>query len=371
MRPYRQIVDFAHPRTSASNVWQRLKSFKKHLFDSIPLNHFKYDNHDEKLSHQQWIDCDTKTVVMIPLAELSTNPIYLDSLNSYTDQTSTRKAGTPKIHNGSPAPHILQKPALTTADTIKGRKPFTPNTRKIEIDITYACNLKCFGCNRSCGQAPTSEHMTVAQIRAFIQSSIALGIKWRLINILRGEPTLHEDFARIVSLIQTDYADHFSPHTIIQVVSNGVTDRSRQLCEQVRLNNPNVRIDYNSYKKSNKTEYFSPFNDAPLDDTQFANADYSLGCWVTSYCGIGLNSRGYYCCASAAGIDRLIKSHSQITSLQDVTPVRLKEQLRKFCKYCGNYKAYAENNGDFVPRCEKAPFKNIVSPTCEQLYKAQ
>jgi hypothetical protein len=53
-------------------------------------------------------------------------------------------------------------------------------------------------------------------------------------------------------------------------------------------------IDYNSFKTNNKIEYFSPFNDAPIDDEKFKDADYTKACWVTSYCGIGLNKFGYY-----------------------------------------------------------------------------
>lgn len=93
---------------------------------------------------------------------------------------------------------------------------------------------------------------------------------------------------------------------------------------------------------------------------------------MTSYCGIGLNSKGYYCCAAAAGIDRILNAQRALQSLSDVvgdTKDRMKEQMRLFCKYCGNYKAYAENGGDFVPRCEKAPFKDIISPTWNELYK--
>ena len=35
---------------------------------------------------------------------------------------------------------------------------------RIDIDITWECNLNCFHCNRSCQQAPTEEMMTVKQV---------------------------------------------------------------------------------------------------------------------------------------------------------------------------------------------------------------
>ena len=60
--------------------------------------------------------------------------------------------------------------------------------RLIEIDITYACNLQCFNCNRSCEQAPSAERMTREQIERFVGESIARGIRWERIRLLGGSP---------------------------------------------------------------------------------------------------------------------------------------------------------------------------------------
>ena len=364
---YSHPVDFSNPRRSGGNVWQHLKSFKKYLFDSIPLNYFKHDNNDEKLSSRRWFEQCDDFAFMVPIVEMSSNPLQQDFTNYYYECEYEEEN-----KNRDVKAEILRKEALSPQNVFRGRKPFATNLDKIEIDITYRCNLNCLGCNRSCGQAPTAERMTTEHIRRFITDSITLGKKWKLINILGGEPTLHPDFVEIISMIQSEYVDVFSTCTIIQVISNGVAEESRELCELAKSQNKNVRIDYDSYKQSNKVDYFTPFNDAPIDDANFADADYSLGCWVTSYCGIGLNSKGYYCCASAAGIDRILNAQRALQSLSDVvsdTKDRMKEQMRLFCKYCGNYKAYAENGGDFVPRCEKTPFKDIISPTWNELYK--
>src|SRR5262249_20587376 len=64
----------------------------------------------------------------------------------------------------------------------------------IEIDITYACNLNCYNCNRSCEQAPTGEHMTVEQVERFVAESVAAGKQWKRIRLLGGEPTVHKNF---------------------------------------------------------------------------------------------------------------------------------------------------------------------------------
>lgn len=155
----------------------------------------------------------------------------------------------------------------------------------------------------------------------------------------------------------------------MQIVSNGYEEKSRILCDEMRAKYQNVRIDYASYKTDRVVEYFSPFNDAPIDDENFNDADFKKGCWVTSYCGIGLNKNGYYACAVAGGIDRISHNNIAIPTLREITIEKLEKQLEEFCKYCGNFKAYEDNFGNFIPRVEKEPFKNEMSKTWNKLYK--
>jgi MoaA/NifB/PqqE/SkfB family radical SAM enzyme len=58
-----------------------------------------------------------------------------------------------------------QNHSLTRDNVFKNRKKFKPNLSKIELDITYECNLKCLGCNRSCTQAPTKESLSLGDVR--------------------------------------------------------------------------------------------------------------------------------------------------------------------------------------------------------------
>ena len=210
--------------------------------------------------------------------------------------------------------------------------------------------------------------METSDIEQFVAESIRLGKKWRQINVLGGEPTLHKDFLNILQLLQ-DYADSHSPRTIIKVVSNGYTERSRQLCDEARSRFRNVVIDYDSYKTTNTVDYFSPFNDAPIDDEHFANADFSKACWVAGYCGIGLNARGYYGCAVCGAIDRVLNGNNGVSSFKLLTEDKLREHYRQFCSLCGNFKHYAPNAGNFIPRSEKEPFSNIISPTWVNIYQ--
>ena len=158
----------------------------------------------------------------------------------------------------------------------------------------------------------------IDDIKRFVQESIETNHYWEFINVLGGEPTLHPEFKEIIFWIHTEYIEKYFPETILQIVSNGYDERSRLLCEEMRSLYKNVRIDYGSYKSDKVIEYFSPFNDAPIDDPDYKDADYKKGCWVTSYCGIGFNSKGYYACAVAGGIDRILGKNKEIKELKKI-----------------------------------------------------
>lgn len=264
---------------------------------------------------------------------------------------------------------ILSKQKLSQENVVKGRIDFFPDMKSIEIDITFECNLNCKGCNRSCGEAPSKEKMSVQDIRKFVQDSIENGIKWKVISILGGEPTLHPDFNEIIGIIQKEYADVYNHDVKIKVVSNGLTEQSRNMCDKAENLYQNVEIDRNSYKKNNKVEYFTAFNDAPCDDSKFKDADYSKACWVAQYCGLGLNINGYYGCAVCGGIDRIMGGKKGYHSLSELSKENVKKQFSEFCKFCGNYKSYDSNRGNFIPRAEKEPFREIISPVWQDLYK--
>ena len=91
---------------------------------------------------------------------------------------------------------------------------------RIDIDITWNCNLRCFHCNRSCQQAPTEEHMTVGQVRRFLQETLDRGQRWKKIHLIGGEPTLHPQFDEILALV-LEFRRRHSPGTNVMVTTNG------------------------------------------------------------------------------------------------------------------------------------------------------
>lgn len=345
---YKYKPNFIEPRKYGGNVWQHLRSFKKYLFDSLSIYDFKIRPKNKRSSinkKRQWIEYCGDYAMMVPMCEMASNPLIMDEFNYYFDKTTET---TSDIRNRKDyiISELLSKPKKSKQDIVTGRIKFVPDFKLIEIDITYECNLKCISCNRSCTQAPTEERMSINQIREFINESIEENYSWKVISVLGGEPTLHPDFTQIIKCIYNEYILRFSQNTKIKIVSNGYTEHSRKLLDQVNII-PNVVINGKSFKVNNKPEYFIPFNKITINE----DLKYSKACWVTSYCGIGLNKYGYYGCSVAGGIDRVIGIDKGIKRLKKIRN-NVEEHFSIFCKYCGNFYNYSVNKGDFIPREE-------------------
>ncbi len=366
-------VDFMNTRTYESNLHIYLKVFRKILYERLPVHYQKIEvrlkqnksNFEKLNSKYKWYDDTDFSNLMRLLIEISHNPIRFDYFNYVIDSRGVQ------VHKISDNINILEKKSSNIQINVidNERINFLPNQQKIEIDITYKCNLKCIGCNRSSAQVlSNNDDMSINQIKQFIRESIELKKKWKLINILGGEPTMHSKFEQIVKAILTDYIDSYSSSTILQITTNYYSEKSRNIIEKLPKHK-NLAINYHSFKKSNNIIYFSPFNDAPIDTIKFTKADYRKGCWVTSYCGIGFNKYGYYPCGVAGGIDRILGKNIGLKSLYDLDNNVLKSLMEDFCQYCGNFTDYHKNYGNFISRHNKAPFhKNVVSKTWVKLY---
>ena len=374
---YKYTPNFYNPRLYGGNVWQHIRSFKKYLFDSLSFDDLKIANRNQQTDDILLAKRFSQKMVfpkhcwdftyMIPIVEMSENPMWINHFNVFHDRTTTNTREI-KQRKEEIISEILAKPSKSKHDVLKGRKTFLPNLNQIEIDITYECNLKCINCNRSSAQAPIKEGMTVGQIKNFVRESIELNKKWKLINLLGGEPSIHGDFLEIVNLILNEYIVMHSPETILQITSNGYGKLVQERLSKLPKHK-NLIIDYASFKDERLVPYFSPFNDAPIDKPSGNKKEYYKGCWVTSYCGIGLNQLGYYPCGVAGGIDRIFKFNLGVQSLSDVDE-SISKYLDTFCRYCGNFSDYEPNAGNFIPRNEKAALKKpIISEAWSNAYK--
>lgn len=211
------------------------------------------------------------------------------------------------------------------------RKRFACSYNRIELVITYSCNMRCHNCDAMVPQAISKEAMTVQQIEKFISESIQKNVQWRHIRILGGEPTLHKDIFKFLDLLLA-YRDEYSPETRIQLVTNG---HGKAVKERIAKIPSGVEIE-NSDKKSNLQPNFSPVNQAPIDMPEHNNSDFSKGCWIPSLCGITLDMHGYYPCSASAAIDRVFGFNRGKKELPTVKG-SLEEVFKDFCKLCGHF----------------------------------
>ncbi len=215
---------------------------------------------------------------------------------------------------------------------------YAPSRSLLEIDITYTCNLACHNCNRSVGLAPESRDLKTDELESAVDEWIVLDHRWDRIRLLGGEPTLHPRFAEIVAIISR-YQRHY-PDCLLEVVTNG---HGRRVNKVLRDLPASFLVD-NSAKSGPIQPHFGPFNLAPLDDMNYRWADFSNACSIARDCGMGLTPGGYYPCAVAGGIDRVLGlnlGRAAFPSPNDTMP----DIAGRLCGMCGRFR-----DGHHVPR---------------------
>jgi hypothetical protein len=226
---------------------------------------------------------------------------------------------------------------------------------RIDIDITWECNLRCFHCNRSCQQAPTQERMTVGQIRRFLEETREKDVHWQKINLIGGEPTLHPNFDEVLGMV-LEFRDRHSPGTNVMVITNGFGGEVNAVLARI----PEGVDLRNTRKTSRRHDDFIPFNLAPCDAPEYARADFRNGCCVTRDAGIGLTPYGYYPCVGAGAIDRIFgfdRGRKTLPNPED----SMEEDLALFCSLCGFFRLnYTSDVRE----------ESLMSPTWERAYAA-
>jgi len=222
----------------------------------------------------------------------------------------------------------------TTRRAIESGPPYRPSHKAIAIEITSACNLRCLDCDRSCGegQAISNERMSVAQIEKFIAESIAANRHWDSIELEGGEPTIHPEFDQILALL-LKYREEHAPWTNIKLFTNGYGEAVQQAISRL----PSLGVDVvNSQKSSQVQEHHVAFNVAPCDLPEHRDTDFSPGCYMPAYRGVGLTKYGYYPHPVCGGIDRVFGFDIGRTTL----PAKddpMTEHFETLCKYCGMF----------------------------------
>jgi len=201
----------------------------------------------------------------------------------------------------------------------------------VQLEITTACNLSCPSCDRNCGTAPSSERMSLEQVKKFVDESIEIKHQWRRIDVIGGEPTLHPEFGQILEEIKR-YKD-WAKRCKVRLTSNGTGEKVKRVLSQI----PEWVEVRNSEKEKGKRK-FEAVNDAPIDK----GIKDALSCSIPWRCGLGLSRYGYFLCGAGASIARVFGLGCGVRSIDRLTVEALQEQQRQLCKLCGHSRSVAE-----------------------------
>ncbi|HTY23196.1 MAG TPA: radical SAM protein [Desulfomonilaceae bacterium] len=203
------------------------------------------------------------------------------------------------------------------------------NQKRIEIILTFECDLMCVDCSIQCKQAPSREQMNVDQICRFIEESVAQQRRWEIIRLIGGEPTLHPSLSEILESLAA-YKRDFSPLTKVELCTNGYRSCVQEIVARVPAG---IEVD-NSRKTSPFQKHHVCVNNAPLDHSIHRYSDYSNGCSVCVSQGMGLSPYGYYHCNVAAAIDRVFGVDLGRKTLPAEGDGTLDSSC-ELCRYCG------------------------------------
>jgi len=240
------------------------------------------------------------------------------------------------------------------------------------ILCTYKCNLACGNCASGISKFAHGDcDISLEQIDRMLQQLVTANWKLNRVFLTGGEPTLYPHLVEALKLL-LGYQDRLKYQIFMQ--SNGVnvtpelqkavlsTAGNWRVCDccDLSLADPawNYVIDSQKFIQipAHKTMYV-----APMDVPELAGHDFSKGCGILYDCPIAVNKHGFYVCSMGATIDKVLGLDLGAKNIQDL-PAKKNEQLKHFCKYCGEYKFYTG-----------LPFKEstewLMSPTWVELKK--
>ena len=213
---------------------------------------------------------------------------------------------------------------------------YTPNLKKIELCLTYRCNVKCANCSNLCTQAPAGKDadLSTADIERFIEQSIGCGRKWGLITLHGGEPVLNPAIHQICEMLRK-YRELHSANTRISLLSNGSTPailrQVHQLCSEFGFE-PGISEKVKSNHRGDGTPIpYVPVNISPEDKGN----SYTIGCFQTTDCGICLNYAGYWPCSPMAAAARVFGYQPMAKTVAELTEDVLAKGFELHCKHCG------------------------------------
>lgn len=217
--------------------------------------------------------------------------------------------------------------------------------RMIELDIVDSCEMKCRLCVRGCGlDSPfiIRRRLELSDIHKFIKESIETNIKWKIIKVVGGEPTLHPDIIKIINLLKNEYCN-INKSVKIYFFSHNATKKAKEVNSSIS-SRVDKFVDYYNWKNKiyKKTigiidypHHYSPYI-VPSEVGKKSAIENGF-CMIPNECGLGFSSLGYTVCCDMHNFIRLDKKkYSKINRLQDLMNAdKFINQMLEYCHICG------------------------------------
>jgi len=179
---------------------------------------------------------------------------------------------------------------------------------RLELNITFRCQLKCRSCNRLCNLTRLDDPMTVAQIEMLVARIAAEKKHVKRIKLVGGEPTIHPEFWRICEVLSEGHKAGWIDK--INVNTNCVTQR--QFVDKPLPVGCHWQLSPPS-KKQHRPCLWSPI-DLGLE---------SKGpCKMVRVCGFSLDVKGWLPCSAAIAIARLFGMEDLYRPLDGPLPTK-------------------------------------------------
>lgn len=209
-----------------------------------------------------------------------------------------------------------------------------PNTRVIELCLTYRCNVQCANCSNLCTQAPAGAEWDLPfdEIRRFVEESIALKWEWDKIVLHGGEPTLRTDIVEVAREVMR--IREYRPSCELEICTNGTNS---DICQQVQDLGWHAGIAPKhgaGLTPTGDPVRYIPVNESPLD----LGLQHDRECFQSYRCGICLNRDGYWPCSPMAAAARVFGYESEIESVDELGAYAVglfDDYLLRHCGHCG------------------------------------
>lgn len=237
-----------------------------------------------------------------------------------------------------------------------------PKFEKLEICLTYRCNVKCNNCVVQCTQAPAGKEydLPLDKLKNMLDESISIGKIWKEIRLTGGEPTLHDNFIECCKLV-ADYKLKTPGCNYIGVLSNGINEKQLNEAKALGFNlDVSKKLKTNARPNGDKISY-DPINVSPAD----LGNEYNKGCFLPILCGQYFNYLGFFVCSAAAGAARVFNYQSLGTSVSSISTDKAIASYNIVCENCG----YANPGYENGPNTSKRIYEQVTSEIWDKKLK--